>query len=218
MNDAGGDDGGDDGGGEKEDDVDDVVWWRNLVAVVLFLRPGFDVLSPLNPIFFFLVCAPPPPPHPLRQGVIEGDGYVMWSDRYYGNVMLPIELRAGKWYWEIEYIKSNDVYIGVVSPDFDGRNCLCDAPNAYTLEVSCAQLIHDSSYSFGTLSTSYQEGDVIGCCFDADARTLTWSKDGTFVPGGFTGMKVTPGAPLCVRVRSPRLSCTPSPLIPTTSH
>jgi len=95
-------------------------------------------------------------------------------------------LESGKWYYEVEILTEGVAQVGWASDAFGGDDAAGDGvgDDAHSFAFDgCRRLkwTNGTSEAYG----EWQRGDVVGCSLDLDARTIAFSRNGTFLGFAF---------------------------------
>ena len=105
----------------------------------------------------------------------------------YQSIRGTIAVSSGKWYWEatITTAAANDIPVGLGSISASTNTYPGGSSDSYGISSNDTKWNNASGSAY---TTGYTTGDVIGVAFDADARTLTYYKNGTSLGTAFSSI------------------------------
>lgn len=136
---------------------------------------------------------------------IKNNVELSYNDCNYGTARANVAILSGRWYWEVK-IKSGSLgRIGLCTEKFQPDSpylALGSDQESWCYDGTRPAKFHNEADSNQTQSYGecWDPGDVIGCLYDADAKTISFLKNGTNFGVAFTLTTVEelyPAASVC---------------------
>lgn len=106
--------------------------------------------------------------------------YVLNDTDLYLTVYCTHALTSGKWYYELELLMDTPLVVGFASdkctarPDPEAPKGVGDDSESYSYAGNRSLRFHDGATPYGEPS-KWKVGEVVGCCYNADAGEISFS-------------------------------------------
>ena len=120
----------------------------------------------------------------ISDGALRSKGTV---DSAYLTTLATVGMSGGKWYWEHEMINvsANDIMVGMGDQNTNLETFLGAAAGSYGVTKNGG--LYGANQN-GSYSLTFDNGDIVGVAYDADAQTLTFYVNGGAGQTAFTAI------------------------------
>jgi len=119
------------------------------------------------------------------------------SGNNFESVRCDVKIRNGKWYYEAKLLTYGKIHIGFCTDKCDlssgNYNGIGQDSESYAYDGSCQKAWGPNPSSTSRYGEYWNNGDVIGCLLDLEAKNLSFYRNGKDLGIAFAGMNIGDG-------------------------